>query len=78
MTNPSAHARIMAVLSAHGITKQDVIDRQIKYAVGGPVPSGDFLSWAFGPGLVAAMLELVVEAKAADTKRPAGFPAGPR
>ena len=77
MTNPSAHARIMAVLSDHGITKQDVIDRQIKYAVGGPVPNANLSSWGFGPGLVAAMLELVVEAKATDTKKPAGCPAGP-
>lgn len=58
-----AHDRIERVLAAFGITEDDVLTEQQRHARGGKAPTAGLRSWSFGPGIVAAMLELV-EARA--------------
>lgn len=66
MPSGRAHDRIFAILASRNITVADVVERQERHAVGGPKPKANLRSWTFGPGTVAAMLELMVERSVQD------------
>lgn len=59
-----AHDRIEAVLARRGITETMIRDRRDAITTGGQNPKGSLLrQWSFAPGTVAAILELMDEAK---------------
>ncbi len=58
----SAHSRMHRIFTECGITRDMIQARAMAHHQGGRFPDVTLYAWSYSPGIVAAMLQLVVEA----------------